>query len=114
MKKVVPVNMMGVVIYISKDRQRAIIWCEDHGPLAYVRGEKSLFRGEAEVAVGDCVRFMARTDGDFRIGTALEPIMLPPVSGLANALKARATRKPPTPGEPNVIYPEFTKERRYG
>lgn len=117
MKNVKSVSMFGVIIYISPDRHRAIIWCEDHGPLAYVRADKTL-RDEAQaLAVGDCVRFSARTDGDFRVGRGLEPVSLPPVAALPDMLKAQANdgrsdQALVTCG--NIVYPEFTRERRYG
>jgi len=114
MKKAVPVNMMGVVIYISKDRQRAILWCEDHGPLAYVRREKALLDQELAIAIGDCVNFVARTDGDFRIGRKLELARLPPVSSLPALLGTKDAAGPGRVSMGNVVYPEFTKQRRCG
>lgn len=115
MKKVNSVSMFGVVIYISPDRQRAIIWCEDHGPLAYVKADKTLRDTRQAIAVGDCVRFSARTDGDFRIGRELCPISLPPLSELPDLLRQTASDQPDDRVElGNVVYPQFTRERRYG
>lgn len=115
MKKVNSVSMFGVVIHVSSDRQRAIIWCEDHGPLAYARVGKKLRESQDGIAVGDCVRFSARTDGDFRIGRDVTPIALPQLSGLPEMLRTRAKRAAAPPvALDNVIYPRFTKERRYG
>ena len=114
MKNIDSVSMMGVLIYISADRGRAIIWCDDQGPLAYVRGDKLLLDGDSGVSVGDCVRFDARTDGDFRIARGLTTIAMPKMAKLPDVLRGQAAvaRKPAVNG--NVVYPEFTKQRRYG
>lgn len=113
MKKANPVSMMGVVIYISSDRGRAIIWCEDHGPLAYVRANKAL-QNPNSISVGDCVTFSARTDGDFRVARDLRPMSLPPVMGLAETLKHRVPGPCKADNDENVIYPQFTAQRRFG
>lgn len=116
MEKGKSVSMFGVIIHISADRNRAIIWCEDHGPLAYVRADKALRDDGAALEVGDCVRFSARTDGEFRVGRALQSISLPPVAALPDLLRSQGSTQPSRPEAVsigNIVYPEFTKERRY-
>lgn len=34
--------MIGVVVWSSSDREKAVIWCEDHGALAYLQGRENL------------------------------------------------------------------------
>ncbi|MDO5704497.1 MAG: hypothetical protein Q4G49_05395 [Paracoccus sp. (in: a-proteobacteria)] len=34
--------MIGVVVWSSSDREKAVIWCEDQGALAYLQGRENL------------------------------------------------------------------------
>lgn len=34
--------MIGVVVWSSAERQKAVIWCEDQGALAYLQGAENL------------------------------------------------------------------------
>ncbi|MDO5632705.1 MAG: hypothetical protein Q4G22_12840 [Paracoccus sp. (in: a-proteobacteria)] len=34
--------MIGVVVWSSADREKAVIWCEDQGALAYLQGRENL------------------------------------------------------------------------
>ncbi|MBZ8119226.1 hypothetical protein KUD11_11285 [Roseovarius sp. LXJ103] len=55
--------MYGVVIWSDQVKNRAVIWCEDHGDLAYFRGETTGLE-VAEIGPGDLVEFdLAASDG---------------------------------------------------
>lgn len=41
--------MLGVVLWSSEARESAVIWCEDHGPVAYLKGRAQLWPAETPV-----------------------------------------------------------------
>ncbi|TCL09738.1 hypothetical protein BXY66_1795 [Shimia isoporae] len=50
--------MLGVVLWHDKKRNRAVIWCEDHGKLAYFNGNEALQGCDSNtLGEGDLVRF---------------------------------------------------------
>ena len=84
--------MYGVVIWSDQLKNRAVIWCEDHGDLAYFRGD-SAGAEVSEIGPGDLVEFdLAASDG-LRLADA--PRLVAPKSHphIARALK-RATPAP--------------------
>lgn len=59
--------MHGVIIWSDKTRGRAVIWCEDHGDLAFYGGEAE---GRAQISLmepGDLVYFDLNEDNDLRL-----------------------------------------------
>lgn len=57
--------MLGVVIWSNPQERKAVIWCEDHGDLAYFNDE-SLLLGEIDLDAGDLVDFEMTTERDLR------------------------------------------------
>ncbi|MEF3047335.1 hypothetical protein [Pseudotabrizicola sp. L79] len=53
----------GVVIWYSRVDFKALIWCEDSGALAFATGPTSWRNPMVEIAVGDCVAFVAEEAG---------------------------------------------------
>lgn len=49
--------MYGVVLWSDRTQDRAVIWCEDHGDLAFYRGEGPASPGADAIAPGDMVQF---------------------------------------------------------
>lgn len=58
--------MIGVVVWSSEDRQKAVIWCEDHGALAYLQGSENLREGEHWPTPGDLLELESETVGNIR------------------------------------------------
>lgn len=56
--------MYGVVLWTDQRENRAVIWCEDHGDLAFYRGTKG---EDAAMAAGDLIEFDLRDGGDMRL-----------------------------------------------
>lgn len=83
--------MDGVVIYVSKDRSRAIIWCSDQGPLGLARRDAM---PAAPLTVGDFVKFDAVEDGGLRICGRLTPIPGRSVGGLPEMLRDSRPARP--------------------
>ncbi len=58
--------MIGVVVWSSGSREKAIIWCEDQATLAYLQGQAN-FMGPGEwPQPGDLVELETRTVGNLR------------------------------------------------
>ena len=60
--------MYGVVLWCSEDSRKAVIWCEDHGDLAYFQVPNGLIRLEA----GDLVHFRSEQTRRMRLAKDLE------------------------------------------
>lgn len=65
--------MIGVVVWSSGSREKAIIWCEDQATLAYLQGHAN-FAGPVWPQPGDLVELETRTVGNLR--HALQVTML--------------------------------------
>ncbi len=88
--------MDGVVIHVSGDKSRAIVWCNDHGPLGLARRDAM----PPALAVGDVVRFEAVEDAGMRLCGRLTRLDCPPVEGLAELLRAAEVRVDAVPRRP--------------
>ncbi|WBU59535.1 hypothetical protein [Paracoccus albus] len=58
--------MIGVVIWSSESSRKAVIWCEDQGPLAYLRGRDNLLEEADWPVPGDLLRLECETIGNLR------------------------------------------------
>ena len=56
--------MFGVVLWSDSDENQAVIWCEDHGDLAFCRNRDLC--GELTLDAGDWVQFDLATDQQHR------------------------------------------------
>lgn len=59
-------QMIGVVVWSNAERQKAVIWCEDQGALAYLHGRDNLLPGGQWPLAGDLVELASETLGDMR------------------------------------------------
>ena len=58
--------MLGIVLWSSSDRRKAVVWCEDHGPLAYLTGSAIRHPPDPWPAEGDVVKLTVETEGTIR------------------------------------------------
>lgn len=58
--------MIGVVIWSNEANRKAVIWCEDQGPLAYLRDCDSLTEQADWPVPGDLLRLECETIGNLR------------------------------------------------
>ena len=66
--------MLGVVLWSSKEDHKAVIWCEDHGDLAFYNGGgDSMFDGDG-LDAGDLIHFHVSEGRDMR--TATDPQLI--------------------------------------
>lgn len=58
--------MIGVVVWSSVDKEKAVIWCEDHAALAYLQGREHLANPEFWPRPGDLVELESEIIGALR------------------------------------------------
>ncbi|MCE8511075.1 hypothetical protein KBY24_00675 [Ruegeria pomeroyi] len=83
--------MLGVVLWSDRDDQKAVIWCEDHGDLAFYR--KTDAQASVSLDVGDWVQFDLVTERKQRL--ALNPRLIDQGSyrGLPDLLRTTGEEK---------------------
>ncbi|SMO32174.1 hypothetical protein [Paracoccus laeviglucosivorans] len=58
--------MIGVILWSSLAKEKAVIWCEDHGALAYLQGHGNLVPGNDWPEAGDLVELEFETIRELR------------------------------------------------
>ena len=58
--------MIGVVVWSSAEREKAVIWCEDHAALAYLQGRENLAHPACWPQPGDLVELESEVIGALR------------------------------------------------
>ena len=58
--------MIGVVLWSNEERQKAVIWCEDHQALAYLDRVEDLREVSVWPGIGDLVELESETVGSLR------------------------------------------------
>ena len=84
--------MIGVVIWSSEANRKAVIWCEDQGPLAYLRDCDSLTEQADWPVPGDLLRLECETIGNLRHAHSVSLIAPRVCPQLPEALLGRTNR----------------------
>lgn len=63
--------MIGVVVWSRPERQKAVIWCDDQGALAYLQGAEHLVAGTPWPTAGDLLELESETIGNLRHARAV-------------------------------------------
>lgn len=80
--------MLGVVLWHDQKSDRALIWCEDQGDLAYFNGIDSPFTSEeATLGTGDLVRFDVKERANVRYVSNPIPVTRAAFSSLSDMLR---------------------------
>lgn len=58
--------MFGVVLWSAENEQKAVIWCEDHGNLAFYTEKQSSMHGGVSLDAGGLVSFELCEDDSLR------------------------------------------------
>ena len=87
--------MIGVVLWSSIERQKAVIWCEDHGALAYLHGQENLLAGCAWPDAGDLIELESETVGELRMAHAVTTLNCQHCVDLPALLKDANVEEPP-------------------
>jgi hypothetical protein len=88
--------MIGVVVWSSGSREKAIIWCEDQATLAYLQGQGNLVDPRKWPQSGDLVELDTRMDGNLRHALNVSMLSEQSCPELPQAL-AEAASEPPLP-----------------
>lgn len=92
--------MYGVVLWSDPEDRKAVIWCEDHGDLAYYgEGCTSLFDGYS-LDAGDLVHFQLQEGAKMRLAQNPELVSEQHAPALAERLKAALGPAKVAPCEP--------------
>lgn len=89
--------MIGVVVWSSAEREKAVIWCEDHAALAYLQGRENLVRTANWPQPGDLVELESEVVGLLRNArrvTMLSEQEFPDLPSLLRTSTAPATAEP--------------------
>ena len=76
--------MFGVVLWSDRESGKAVIWCEDHGDLAFYKETEP--GTEILLGAGDLVEFDVTLDRQFRFANNPRVVSDSYSSGLADAL----------------------------
>ena len=91
--------MFVVVLWSDQLRNRAVIWCEDHGDLAFFNGDGLSELDGADMDPGDLVHFYVSEDRHMRLARNPKLVASDEYPTLAHELKkaGAATSPPPAP-----------------
>lgn len=89
--------MIGVIVWSSAGREKAVIWCEDHAALAYLQGRENLTSPAAWPQPGDLVELESETVGMLRHARRVTLISEREFAHLPELLRTCAT-----PAEPHL------------
>ena len=87
--------MFGVVLWSDEVRNRAVIWCEDHGNLAFFSGEGIESLEGADLEPGDLVQFDIRSERNMRLASSPRLVAQDEYPTLAQDLKLAGTGQTP-------------------
>lgn len=95
--------MLGVVVWSSEKRNKAVIWCEDQGALAYLAGMHHVAAGTCWPAAGDLVELDCISEGGLRVATNLRLLSAGAGAALPHALRAQVRLHGPDQVEPAPV-----------
>ena len=79
--------MMGVIIWSDAVARKAVVWCDDHGELAFLRPADNSPEEKWTLDAGDLIEFDVKLEGSFRIVTTFVVIDGYATTNLASNLK---------------------------
>ena len=87
--------MIGVVVWSNADREKAVIWCEDHASLAYLQGRQNLSGNDLWPSPGDLLELETMIVGNLRHARNVSMVSEQSRTQLPTLL--RETTQPPQP-----------------
>lgn len=99
--------MLGVVLWSDSDDRKAVIWCEDHGDLAYLNGADNVLNGDGFFDAGDLVQFEMCLEDSTRCACNPRLVMEKAATALPKALRRDRTnaQQPPSDRGRVVSFP---------
>ena len=86
--------MIGVVVWSSEDHLKAVVWCEDHGALAYLHGRDELFQGDQWPNAGELLELESETIGSIRYARSVVRLNERPCPEIPAILRGDAAEPP--------------------
>lgn len=83
--------MLGVVLWSDNNENKAVIWCEDHGDLAFFNGGDTAPEGLADLDAGDLVHFDLQQEKHQRYAHNPKRIERGAYEGIAEQLQETAS-----------------------
>lgn len=83
--------MIGVVVWSSAEREKAVIWCEDHASLAYLQGRENLVHAARWPQPGDLVELESEIIGALRNARKVDLLSEQEFAHLPGMLRATTT-----------------------
>lgn len=106
-------QMFGVVLWADASDHKAVIWCEDHGNLAYYTGNDTSLHGDIDLDAGDLIQFDLREERDMRHARNLRRVDAGHAPSIVHDLKQGQQSEPlPRRTPTNVV--SFPQARRAG
>lgn len=99
--------MIGVVVWSSAEREKAVIWCEDHAALAYLQGRENLANAACWPQPGDLVELESEIVGALRNARRVAMLSEQEFAHLPGMLRASTP-----PAEPHLRIVSSTPEPR--
>lgn len=90
--------MFGVILWCDPAKQKAVIWCEDHGNLAFLSPSETGRIPDGTISVGDIVEFDVITRSNLRLAQDVRIFESAPRPSLPGSLKAIELKQPVQPG----------------
>lgn len=91
-------TMFGVVLWTNKTDHSAIVWCDDHGDLAFYRANDSLSPESVPLDAGDLIQFSLKQTNTLRFVKDPQLLVRQKMSDLADRLTAHPNSEHPTLG----------------
>lgn len=97
--------MLGVVLWSDNEDNKAVIWCEDHGDLAFFNGGDTAQFDAVDLDAGDLVHFELQQEKHLRYAHNPRRIETGAYEGLAEQLQDVAQPKQPNQMRANPMPP---------
>ena len=89
--------MYGVVLWSDASDKKAVIWCEDHGDLAFFGGEETSVFDGPPLDAGDLVHFQVTEGAPMRLAQNPELVAECHAPALAERLRTAMSSPNPAP-----------------
>lgn len=88
--------MIGVILWSSPAKEKAVIWCDDHGALAYLQGMENLVFPSDWPEAGDLVELEVEAGTDLRHARSVSLVSGNKRSELPGLLRGMGERAEPS------------------
>lgn len=94
--------MIGVIVWSSAAKAKAVIWCEDHGALAYLHGLENVSGADGWPQAGDMVILETELRNELRHAFNVRVVYDKSCSELPSLLRDMGSEEEKTVSAPNL------------